>query len=224
MICIFCILPTLAAQALAAQESEFRLQGRWGISWLGQATATNNVSTPNPDGISSSQIIHHFGIGAHISFSPLLGIAPSIDVYFDEYIYLSEFMRAFPTQSQTGSGIGPLATVLSLGINLPWYMSVPVGEFVHFDLAVGLGLVFRIPVAPLDGSGDISPIGDYVLGNGRWLNIYIQPGFRFRLAEWFGFSVSPTAIIPIWHIFDNEELMFYDNLQLGGTIGFDFYL
>ena len=198
------------------------LQLRWGIAWLGQGTATTS-DTGSSNGISSSQIIHHFGLGSQLSFSPLLGIAPSIDVYLDDYIYLEQYKRAFPTQAQTGSALGPLATVLVLGINVPWFMSLPLDDNVWFNLAAGLGFVLQIPLVPLDGTGDISDIGGYTLGDARWLNIYIEPGFRFRMVNWFGFSLSPKVIFPIWHAWDSHEIPFHDNFQVGLVIGFEFY-
>lgn len=208
---------------ISAAQIDFRLQARWGLSFLGQGTATNRNASHSVNGISSSQIIHQIGIGAQLSFSQFLGIAPSIDLYLDEYIYLSDHQRAFPTQIQTGSSLGPLATVLAVGINLPWYMSLPIGDLVHFNLAAGPGIILRIPIIPLDGSDDITPIGDYTLGEGRWLNFYLETGFSFRMAEWFGFSLAPRVILPIWHIWDSYDIPFYDHLLIGLGIGLEFY-
>jgi len=204
----------------ATSGTRARLQLRWGISYLGQGTPTTGSSA---NGISSSQIIHQVGIGMQISFVPLLGIAPSVDLYTDEYIYLESYKRAFPTQTQTGSSLGPLATVLALGVNVPWYISLPIGDMARFDLATGVGFVFRIPVAALDGSENIAPIGEYILENGRWVHFYLETGFGFRLVEWFGFSVAAKALLPIWHIWDTQGLPFHDHLMLGLVVGLEFH-
>jgi hypothetical protein len=209
--------PEVAAEAGSGGIIGTRLQFRTGLSWQGQgANTTADVSSGEyPNGISASQWLNYVGFAYQFHFSPVLGFSPSIDLYTDEYVYLEEYGQAFITQSQTGSGLGPLATVLGIQLNLPWMMYAPISETARFELSAGLALNFRIPVIPLDGSEDIGLIGSYTMGEGRFINLYLEPGFSFMMTDWFGFSLSARTVVPVWHLWDSTDLPIWDSMFAG---------
>lgn len=201
-----------------------RLQIRAGLTWQGQGVDTSVSGTTYPDGISASELLYFLGAGMQIPFSRFAGIFPSIDLLLDEYIYLDSYGQAFITQAQTGGTTNPLAQVLGVGVNLPWYMNLPLSEKVRFDFAAGLELLFRIPIYALDGSSDIGKIGAYTMGEGRFINLYLEPGLGFAMTDNFGFSLSVRTLLPVWHLWDSTSLPFYDTLFAGVVLGFNINL
>lgn len=198
---------------------------RGGLLWQGQSQETdvtdgeaNGIDVGEANGIAASQIITYAGAGVNFSFSDFLGFAPALDVYSDEMVYLEEYGRAFPTQKTTGSFTGPVAVLLVLNLNLPWYMQVDISGMTSFSLAAGPGLLFRIPVIPLDGTQSMAEISNYTLGSGRWLNFQLEPALDFQVNDWFGFSVGSKVILPIWHLWDGTDLPFWDTLSVGTMI------
>jgi hypothetical protein len=200
-----------------------RLQFRTGLTWQGQGanTSANVTSGEYPNGISASQWLYFIGFAYQFHISQTLGFSPSMDLYIDEYVFLEDYGQAFITQAQTGSGLGPLARVLGMQLNVPWMMYRPISDTARFDLSAGLALNFRIPVIPIDGSDNIGRIASYTLGEGRFINLYLEPGFSFEMNDWFGFSLSARTVLPVWHIWDSTSLPIWDSLFAGLVLGFN---
>lgn len=210
LLMVFLIIPVWAV------ETDIQLF-RGGLLWQGQSQETD-FTGGDANGISASQIITYAGTGVTISFNDFLGIAPALDFYTDEMVYLADYGRAFPTQKTTGSFTGPVAVLLALNLNIPWYMQVDISSITSFSLAAGPGLLFRIPVIPLDGTESMAEISNYTLGRGRWINLQFEPALNFRINDWFGFSVGSKVILPIWHLWDGSDLPFWDSLSAGTMI------
>ncbi len=209
-----------------AAAVEFTLQLRSGLHWQGQSEGTTGdpESGDFPNGISTSQWFNHGGVGLIIGIQPFLNFSPSLDFYVDEYIFLEEYGRAFITQAQTGSSLGPLATVLVVQLNLPWMMRLPLSENAGFDFAAGININLRIPAFALDGTSDTGPIASYLLGGGRFLNLYLEPGFSFGLSESIGFSLAVRSLLPVWQLWDPAGSPFWDSLYAGLVLGITFNL
>ncbi len=205
--------------SIYAQEKRVTLVFRGSLGWQGQGVKPTAQNDNYPNGVSANQIINYAGFATHLSFGKFLGIAPGIDLFFDDYIYLDSYGQAFPTQKQTGSSLGQLATTMVLNLNLPWLMAVPISDVVLFKLALGPGLLLRIPAIPLDGTEKTDKLAGYLLGEARWLNLYVEPFFFFYLTERFAFSLSMKILLPVWHAWDSTKLPFYDTMFVAAVLG-----
>lgn len=192
---------------------------RTGLFLQGQAEDTSI------NGVEASPIVHNYGAAVSLPLGPGLAFEPGLDLFYDEYVYIASIGRAVPTQMETGSAVGPLAGVLGVSVDLPFNFRVSVSETFHFDFLAGLTAWFRLPVAPLDGTtaDELGMLGDSMNGLLKWLLPQAGAGFGVALDQTTELVFSIRLHVPLWHLWDERGLDFWDSnlvwTRLGIKIG-----
>lgn len=210
----------------ANQENPIALGPRIGnFIWQGQVyTGTANRNGIRGNFIFNGPTIPSIGFGTRFGITKLIRLAPSIDFTFDDYVYRADLGRAFQTQSMTGSGTGPVATVMGFLISIPVWFDLNISDRLVFSMAPGISIYPRIALIPIDNSSGIEAISAYLNRDLRWL--YPQTGISIKYAldsnTSVGFEIQ--LLYPIWHLISGDGMSVFDGMIMTGFFGLDFYL
>lgn len=146
-----------------------------------------------------------FGAGFELRFWDLLSLEPEGWLFMQEYIALNEYDKTVPTQIETGSAVGEIANTIGFGISLPlvYTWDPPWSGQWQFDGRAGLGLVYRIPIAGIDGT-DPGDVGIYWIA-GRF--IYPQFGIAadYQFTDRIQVGLGLDWYVPLYNLWDNDE-------------------
>jgi hypothetical protein len=95
-----------------------------------------------------------------------------------------------------------------------------VGEKLTLGLQGGLSLLLRLPVPLAGAAGDFGGLASYFYGGFRLL--YPEAGLfaELPIRERLSLRLSARAGIPIFHLWDGEDVPFTDQLLAGLLLGF----
>lgn len=154
-----------------------------------------------------------------VTFEPTLGLSVR------EYL-LYPSGRVVPTQSETGLGdeMGEpgrgVRRVLTAAVGVPWYIGYQIVP--RYGVALGLSLttLWRIPVGTL--TGDPAGLVGYFYREARFFMPEVQLVNRIEVTEALGFDVRTTVGFPVFHLWDGNQLPFWDQARFG--LGIDLRL
>lgn len=194
-------------------------------TWQGQSYPTTwSGSGPSPDGIEASPLFMLTSIEFHWNIGSQQYLGFALGGFVDEYVWRDDLQRAFPTQIETGSITGPLATVLGLVPRASYGLSLPLSPGNEFWFDLGLSALVRIPVQAIDGSTGIEAIGTYLNKNFKFLYPDLGLGFSFPLSTHLRFGPWARTMIPLSRLWDGENLPFHDTWIVSVGIGLDVQL
>ena len=160
----------------------------------------------NPvQGSDVSPIRFSFGFGFDLQLSESLTLEPELWMFMQEYIALNDYDKTVPTQIETGSQVGDIANTIVFGVSVPVaYRFRPewAGSW-EFSTLGGLALVFRIPVAGVDGS-DAGPVGRYWIA-GRFLYPQLGVAADYPFTDRIDLGMGLTWLIPVYNIWGRNE-------------------
>lgn len=156
-------------------------------------------------GSDVSPLRFSFGVGMELDLTPRSSLRPEVWLYRQEYIALDEYDAVVPTQIETGSAVGDIADTISLAIELPWVYTLTFPELADWAFSGhgGLALIFRIPIAGIDGT-EVGPVASYWIA-GRFLYPYIGLGADYRFADHMTLGADLSWYIPIYNAWDGGE-------------------
>ncbi len=166
-------------------------------------------------GSDISPIRISFGVGVEIELSEQGSLQPELWFYLQEYIALDAYDKTVPTQIETGSAVGDIANTLSLALEIPWVYTLTFPDAPDWSVSGrgGLALVFRIPVAGVDGS-DAGPVAGYWIA-GRFLYPYIGVGADYRFTDRMEIGAGVSWYVPVYNLWDGgEQTGFLDETML----------
>lgn len=179
-----------------------------------------NGFTETDDGIpvqgsDVSPIRFSAGVGMELAVAPRHSLQPEVWIYQQEYIELNAYDKVVPTQIETGSAVGDIANTISLAIELPWVYTLTVPRIEDWSFAgrAGLALIFRIPIAGVDGS-KAGPVAAYWFA-GRFVYPYLGVGADYRFADRMTIGAGLNWYVPIYNAWDGgEQTGFLDETML----------
>lgn len=211
------VVPVLLIAVFSTAVYSFELESidlRSSLTWIGNSD-TSQGSEIDP-------VIVLPGLSFSFRLSDVVRFAPGLELSLDEYALVASG-RAVPTQIETGSAVGPLAVVAGVAVSTPWYFGFfPVPEL-ELAAAVSPTVYFRFPLLPIENT-DPAAIGAYLLGMGRFLYPELRLHIGYRRGPTVAFALEGRALFPIFHIWDEEDLPFWDQLILGGSLSIRFFL
>lgn len=191
-----------------------------GLLWIGNYDARISGLAPNP-------LLGLVGISVPFSFPELpkaLLFAVSFDLFGSYYEYDTTYLRALPSVSEAGVGFFTLGMILSPRFGVRF----PPGSRVEVGAALGLDFLLRFPLEffnsdPASVAGR-QPALAYFFQKGRFFYPETELFLRWKPADAVTFNFGARALWPLFHSWDNEGLLFADQLLLAGTVGASFKL
>ena len=155
-------------------------------------------------------ILLYGGVGVTIELAAPLKFAPAIDLFALEYL-LTESGKVVPTQQETSTSLGPIASVPTLIVSLPVVLDFELGDFT-FGFGLSPSFVLRIPF-PIAGTTDAGELTDYFYADGRFFYPEAQLFFGYRFTELVEISVFSRLLVPIYNLWDRfPDIPFHDEL------------
>ncbi|MCG8479107.1 MAG: hypothetical protein MI724_08440 [Spirochaetales bacterium] len=156
-------------------------------------------------GSDVSPIRFSLGGGFELRLNDTMSIEPEAWLFMQEYIALNEYDKTVPTQIETGGVVGDIANTIGLALAVPWVYTIrpEAAPGWEFDGSAGLALIFRIPIAGVDGS-EIGPVARYWIA-GRFIYPYLGLAADYRFTERLQVGAGIQWYVPIYNIWAREE-------------------
>ncbi len=141
-------------------------------------------------------------------------LIPSIEFLGTYYEWTGS--RAVPTGYEVGTGVLTFGSLLSLqaGVFYPVTKGLEVGG------AVGLAAFLRFPAESQNSAADTGSGLTYFYGEGRFLYPEASLFTKWHVADGVTLVFTLRGTYPIFHLWDGENLPFYDQLLAGFDLGF----
>jgi len=183
------------------------------INWQGQPYSTSGgANTYKANGIAPSPVYPRFGGGYEFKTNRNQYLAFMLLLYFQEYVYREDLGRAFPTQIETGNQTGPIALVMGVLPSAIYRFEFPLASNAILGLGTGIGLNFHIPVLAIDNSSGNDKIANALFGSFKVPMLILETYGRFPVGSHTSFGPHLRVMLPIYHVWDGENIEFWDNL------------
>jgi hypothetical protein len=191
--------PSIAAQWKFEKED---ISFFYDVLWLGNS---DDDSAPSP-------LLGVVGGGIRFRLSDVLLFAPEIGFYGAEYFYREG--KAYPAEIEYKDAVG----VLGILIDPLLYYQYPVRNNLTLNGGFGPAFSFKIPLIP-HGDAPSGEVGGYFLESARFLYLEARGSLEWKFTEALGLTVRLRTLLPVFHLWDGENVPFYDQLFFGGGIG-----
>jgi hypothetical protein len=160
-----------------------------------------------------SPILGVLGAGARFKLTDLLSFRPGIGFYGIEYFYRDG--KAFPAEIEKKDAVGTLGLLIELPVVYRYDF-----KDTRFSAGGGLGpaLSVKIPLIP-HGDAPTGEVAGYFLEDLRFFYLEIRGFFDWNLSDLFGLSFRLRALLPVFHLWDGENVPFSDQMMLGAGVG-----
>jgi hypothetical protein len=203
LICIGLFQVTLSAVALDLGFEFREIEVFHDVLWLGNS---DSDSAPSP-------VLGVWGAAARFRLMDSLSFRPGIGFYGIEYFYRDG--KAFPAEIEYKDAVGTLGILIDPLVVYQF-------EFGGGKFAAGGGLgptlSIKIPLIP-HGDAPTGEVASYFLENLRFLYMELKGVFDWNITDMLGISVRLRTLLPVFHLWDGEDVPFSDQLMIGAGIG-----
>jgi hypothetical protein len=170
--------------------------------WLGNS---DNDSAPSP-------ILSVWSVSAEFLISDRWYISPELGFYEVEYFYRDDI--AFPAEIEYADAVRTFDILLCSPV---LYRFAPAEDF--FILAgSGPAFSFKIPRRTY-GDGSSGDIGGYFMQKARFIHWEITAGLEWKFFTRLAFYARTRFIVPLYRLWDGDDMPFYDGLMAGAGFG-----
>jgi len=208
VILLIVILYSIFPLSLSGAHIE-SLDVQGGLLWIGNAVENQQ---PNP-------LIPFPGFALPIRISKHFLIEPSLEFY--KYFYeITTGDKAIPTQIETQNN----RQIWGLLVSPRFVFDFPISPRNSLGFFISPVFLFRIPGIAVDQATapDSSVFTSYFYGAGRFFYPETSLRFTWRASDGVVLKINIRALYPIFHIWDEEDLPFYDQMLLSVGISFSF--
>ena len=148
----------------------------------------------------------------------LFRFAPELTLYGTQYGWLSVAEKAVPVERQYADAVWFLSAVAE---PLIW-LNIPLGVRHHLGFQFGLAFNMRIPITSWGtGRDQLKLMASYLYSEARFFYPDIGFTFSWRPAIYDKLVLSTRAriLLPMFHIWDGEEVEFMDQFIASFSIG-----
>jgi hypothetical protein len=213
MVILLVILLAVAAVAGYGFEIE-SLDFNAGLFWLG---ASSPEAAPSP---------LHWRVGAALpmSFTNLFLLAPELNVSWDNRFTLNEEQtRAIPAELERADQVNFINIILDAHAMFRFDIT----ESISAGPMAFPSFLFRIPIKSWGQAKEDKEykqtLVSYLWGKGRFFFLGAGGFFSWAFSEGVGFVFQLKTRLPVFHIWDQEQLPFHDQMMVAGSIGLKFY-
>lgn len=147
-----------------------------------------------------------------VSFEPSLGLSAR-----NYLLYPSG--RVVPTQVETelGDEMGQPGVgrqrLLTATVRIPWYIGYQIVPRYGVAFGVSLSTLWRIPF--FDNAGEPRGVAGYFYENARFFMPELILLNRIEVTDALGADIVASAMLPVYHIWDGNQLPFFDQAKVG---------
>lgn len=109
--------------------------------------------------------------------------------------------------------------VLAFGPAAAYALDISIDEKLSLGMDVGLQFLLRLALYGLDGSTGFGKITEYLNGGGKFIYTTLGLHSRYELRKGVGFGPWIRTTLPIYRLWDGENLPFWDTMFV--ALGFD---
>ncbi len=202
----------LVFAAPSAHAVEFStIDVNFGQLWIGNAYKEDENGDPI-QGSDVSPLNLAGGVGTMVTIVPGLTFNPSIDFFWQEYLY-TESGKVVPTQIETGTTVGPIAGTLGIIIALPYVYSITLSEELELFLGASPSFLLRFPLRSIEGS-ETSDLTSYFYSSLRFFYPELQAKLFYTLTDRVSLGFSLRIFVPVHNLWDEFSVPFWDELML----------
>ncbi len=180
---------------------------RIGQTWIGNGYRTDG-SGAAVQGSDVSPIRLLAGAGFPLRIRETLLVTPAIDFYLQEYLATPNG-KVVPTQIETGTAAGDLATTLGILVSAPVTREWRVGENLRLGAGGGIALLIRLPIGPIEGS-DTGPLWDYFYAGVRFLYPEAQGTLTYELSNRIEVGGMLRLLLPVHSLWSEYDVPAWD--------------
>lgn len=171
-------------------------------------------SAPNP------VILQGLGVSVPILSFDIVFLETSILLFGTQYQYADD--RAAPADWERADTLWVLEPVIDLRMGA----NIDLGNKWEVGLSAGPALFLRFPLFAFDPTMEEELIPEYqesmfayFFGNGRFFMFSMEAAFRWQLYENIKLCFKLRNNLPLFHIWDEEEVPFWDQMIIKGLVG-----
>ena len=186
-----------------AQETGFQSIGVFHDTlWLANS---DSDSAPSP-------ILSVWGFSARIGIAEKWSIAPEIAFSSVEYLYRDDI--AYPAEIEYADAVRTLNIIFSIPVA---YRFDPV-EDIAIYVNAGPTFSFKVPYRTF---GDVSrgDVAGYFTKKGRFFHWETGAALEWNFIESLAFYVRTRLVLPMYRMWDGDNMPFYDGLMFGVGFG-----
>ena len=193
-----------------------------GLSWLGIDTGlillinTDQDSAPSP-------LLNTLGVS--IPFlggdNPLYWEASLLffNTHYQHSIGANGMDRFTPAEIEKADSLWTLGLILDTRFGY----ALKLGDTVRIGGAAGLAAVFRLPLIAIEQGGEYQgPAMSYFLT--RFLYPELEIAVHWDILKSMGLAIAVRGLFPLFHIWDGENLPFFDQMMIMGNLEFRIFL
>ncbi len=205
---LFTILLTLTLGTGLQRTGALAIKGyelHAGQTWIYNGFTTDSDGNA-VQGSDVSPIRFTAGGGVRMEIVPGWEIAPGALVFRQEYLSLEAHDKTVPTQIESGSVLGDIASILTVIVGSPFLYVRPIPGTESLTVSAGASpsLVFRIPLSGIEG-GRAGTVASYFVRQLRFVMPELTVQADYRFSELFDFGVNVRWFIPVYNAWDDGE-------------------
>jgi hypothetical protein len=198
-------LPAFAQEASASDAGSFSLQSV-GIFhdtlWLGNSDGN---SAPSP-------VLSVWGVSLRFFLKDEWFFAPELALASVEYLYRDGV--ALPAEIEEANAVKTLDFLLGLPV---LYCFRP-AEDVSVFAGTGPTFSFKLPIRTY-GEASAGDVGGYFMEKSRFIHWEATATLEWDFFESLAFCVRVRLIVPVYRLWDGDDMPIYDGLMAGGSFG-----
>ena len=151
------------------------------------------------------------GVSFPMTVGDILYLEPGIRT-FAFNVVLNDKNKPVPAAIETANRIG----ILGLEIRPEIGMIFKPDESMSFGFSVAPSVILRFPIVATGSAGatEMNTVRDYYFSKARYFNIYGGAFFGYSFYENLDFKVKLGTNFPVYHLWDGEQIAFYDQLLI----------
>ncbi len=199
---VLLLLAASGARALSVKTVD--IDG--GLMWIGNSSSEG---APSP-------VLSTIGVALPMYLTSRLSIAPELDFFGTQYQLSSDGTRAIPTEIETGSQVWCAIFLL----DFPVRYDFPLSKILTLGVGASPSLLLRVPVFPYgSGQDEEGTMLSYFYGLGRFFYPTAESYLDYQILPKVAVEIRLKAFIPLFHLWDGEDLPFWDQLMIAGNVG-----
>ena len=215
LFCVFLVLIPVAGYSIDS------LDVYGGLLWIGNPT----YAPASPDGLPTgapSPILNTWSVSLPLRMGRIFRLVPEIGLFGTQYGLIPGYDKTVPVEREYADAVWFLGAMVDLDL----WMNIPLGQRLDLGIQAGATFLGRIPVQGWgDGWDQLDEMNSYFFAQARYLypEVGITFGWRPEGFDRLGVTVKAMTYLPIFHLWDNEEVGFADQFMASVSIGLRFF-
>jgi hypothetical protein len=190
-----------------------------GIQLIGGKAVILNAE-PVETSTSPGEAATMFGVSVPMTFTDLLYFEPGLRLYSTTVVLDSDY-KPVPAAIETMNRISVLNFELRPEVGAVFNLT----EHLMLGVTGAPVFTFRFPIIAYDDaadSDDKTVVREYYFSAARFLGFYAGGLLSWNFAENYALRLKIGTNLPVYHIWDDEDIAFYDQLMIEPEIGIVF--